>query len=65
MTMVPYVIGNVIEINGTRVRILMNERSNLEQIHYNGIYYAGISSGSYVGIVRGTNRIIGRIERSI
>lgn len=38
--MVPYVIGNVIEINGTRVRILMNERSNLEQIHYNGIYYA-------------------------
>ena len=63
MTMVPYVIGNVIEINGTRVRILMNERSNLEQIHYNGIYYAGISSGSYVGIVRGTNRIIGRIER--
>ena len=60
---ISYVIGNVIEVNGTKVRILMNDRTNLEQVHYNGIYYAGISNGSYVGIIRGANRIIGRVER--
>ena len=27
----PYIIGNVIEVNGTKVRILMNDRSDLEQ----------------------------------
>ena len=52
---ISYVIGNVIEVNGTKVRILMNDSTNLEQIHYNGIYYAGVSNGSY--------RIIGRVER--
>ncbi|NBK98549.1 MAG: DUF87 domain-containing protein [Erysipelotrichia bacterium] len=60
---IPYIVGNVIEVNGTKVRILMNDRTDLEQIHYNGIYYAGVSNGSYVGIIRGSNRIIGRIER--
>lgn len=34
----PYIIGNVIEVNGTKVRILMNDRSDLEQIHYDGTY---------------------------
>ena len=60
---VSYVIGNVIEVNGTKVKILMNDKSGLEQIHYNGIYYAGISIGSYIGIIRGNNQIIGRIDR--
>lgn len=60
---ISYIIGNVIEVNGTKVRILMNDRTNLEQVHYNGIYYAGVSNGSYVGIIRGANRIIGRVER--
>ena len=60
---ISYVIGNVIEVNGTKVRILMNDSTNLEQIHYNGIYYAGVSNGSYIGIIRGANRIIGRVER--
>ena len=59
----PYIIGNVIEVNGTKVRILMNDRSDLEQIHYDGTYYAGVSSGSFLGIIRGLNRIIGRVER--
>lgn len=59
----PYIIGNVIEVNGTKVRILMNDRSDLEQIHYDGTYYAGVSNGSYIGIIRGLNRIIGRVDR--
>ena len=60
---IPYIVGNVIEVNGTKVRILMNDRTDLEQIHYEGIYYAGVSNGSYIGIIRGRNRIVGRIER--
>lgn len=59
----PYIIGNVIEVNGTKVRILMNDQSDLEQIHYDGTYYAGVSNGSYIGIIRGLNRIIGRVDR--
>jgi hypothetical protein len=60
---ISYVVGNVIEVNGTKVKILMNDRTDLEQIHYNGTYYAGVSNGSYIGIIRGANRIIGRVER--
>lgn len=59
---ISYVVGNVIEVNGTKVKILMNDRTDLEQIHYNGTYYAGVSNGSYIGIIRGANRIIGRVE---
>ena len=58
-----YVIGNVISVDGTKINILMNEQSNLESFHYNGIVYDGISIGSYVGIIRGSNKIIGRVEK--
>lgn len=58
-----YVVGNVISIDGLKIKILMNEQSNLESFHFNGILYDGISIGSYVGIIRGSNKIIGRVER--
>lgn len=58
-----YVIGNVISVIGLKVNVLMNEQSNLESFHYNGIIYDGISVGSYIGIIRGSNKIICRVDR--
>lgn len=58
-----YIIGNVTSVNGLKVNILMNERSNLESFHYSGQFYDGISVGSYVGMIRGSHKIVGRVER--
>ncbi|MGX7109554.1 ATP-binding protein [Facklamia miroungae] len=58
-----YVIGNVISVNGLKINILMNEQSNLESFHYDGNIYDGISVGSYIGIIRGSNKIICRVDR--
>lgn len=58
-----YIVGNVVSIDGTKINVLMNEQSNLESFHYDGIIYNGISIGSYVGIIRGSHKIIGRVER--
>lgn len=58
-----YVIGNVVSVDGIKINVLMNEQSNLETFHYNGMVYNGISIGSYIGIIRGSNKIIGRVER--
>uniref|UniRef100_UPI00258DFCC7 hypothetical protein n=1 Tax=Bacteroides acidifaciens TaxID=85831 RepID=UPI00258DFCC7 len=41
----------------------MNEQSNLESFHYNGVIYDGISIGSYIGIIRGSNKIIEKIKK--
>lgn len=58
-----YVVGNVVSIEGLKINVLMNEQSNLESFHYNGVIYDGVSIGSYVGIIRGSNKIIGRVEK--
>lgn len=58
-----YVVGNVISIIGLKVNVLMNEQSNLESFHYNGVIYDGISVGSYLGIIRGSNKIVCRVDR--
>ena len=58
-----YTIGNVFSIDGLKINILMNEHSNLETFHYNGTIYDGVSIGSYVGIIRGSHKIIGRVEK--
>ena len=36
-----YVVGNVVSIDGLKIKILMNEQSNLESFHFNGILYNG------------------------
>lgn len=58
-----YVVGNVVSVDGLKVNILMNEQSNLESFHYDGVIYDGISIGSYIGIIRGSNKIIARVEK--
>ena len=52
-----YVVGNVISIDGLKVNILMNEHSNLESFHYDGVIYDGISIGSYIGIIKALIRL--------
>jgi hypothetical protein len=61
--MTRYVIGNVISVEGLKIDILMNNQSNLEAFHYDGTIYDGVSIGSYVGIIRGANKIIARVEK--
>ncbi len=56
-------VGNVISIDGIKVSILMNEHTNLEQYHYNGDIYLGVTVGSYIGIIRGNNKIIARVDK--
>ncbi|EIT1260132.1 DUF87 domain-containing protein, partial [Staphylococcus pseudintermedius] len=58
-----YVVGNVISINGLKINVLMNEQSNLESFHRDGKIYDGISVGSYIGIIRGSNKIVCRVDR--
>ena len=58
-----YVVGNVVSIEGMKINILMNEHSNLESFHHSGVFYDGVSIGSYIGIIRGSHKIIGRIEK--
>ena len=41
----------------------MNQQSNLESFIHNGSIYEGVSIGSYVGIIRGANKIICRVDK--
>lgn len=58
-----YVVGNVTSIDGLKISVLMNEQSNLESFHYNGVIYDGVAIGSYIGIIRGSHKIICRVEK--
>lgn len=58
-----YVIGNVISVDGLRISILVNGVSDVETFHFDGIFYPGISIGGYLGIIRGANKTIVRIEK--
>lgn len=58
-----FVVGNVVAIEGLKIRILMRENTNLQSYYYNGQEYSGITIGSYVGIQRGFNKIICRVEK--
>ncbi|MFC4714169.1 ATP-binding protein [Planococcus dechangensis] len=59
----PFVVGNVIEIDGMKVLIEMNENSNALTYFYNGKTYRGVSIGEYIGIIRGPYKIVGKVER--
>lgn len=59
----PFVVGNVIEIDGMKVLIEMNENSNTLTYFYNGKTYRGVSIGEYIGIIRGPYKIVGKVEK--
>lgn len=58
-----YVVGNVIEIDGLSVRIRMHENSNLFSYFHDGKKYQGVSIGTYVGVIRGPYKIIGKVVK--
>ncbi|MGZ9429055.1 ATP-binding protein [Mycoplasma sp. 1012] len=58
-----FIIGNVILIEGSKIVILTKENTNQENYVFNGKIYNGVSIGNYLGIIRGSNKIIVRIEK--
>lgn len=56
-------IGNIIEVKSSSVTILVKDFTHLERIHYNGTIYKGISVGTFVGVIRGSDKIVVQIIR--
>ncbi|WP_195914047.1 ATP-binding protein [Planomicrobium sp. YIM 101495] len=56
-------VGNVIEIDGMKVLVEMNENSNALTYFFKGKTYKGVSIGEYIGIMRGPYKIIGKVEK--
>lgn len=54
-------IGNIIKVNSSSVTILVKDFTHLERIHYNGTIYKGISVGTFVGVIRGSDKIVVQI----
>ncbi|HCB4286255.1 TPA: DUF87 domain-containing protein, partial [Listeria monocytogenes] len=57
------IVGKVLEIEGTKVNILMEENSNMFTYFYNGIKYRGIAINSFIGIIRGPYKIVGQVVK--
>lgn len=54
-------IGNIIKVESSSVTILVKDFTHLERIHYNGTIYKGISVGTFVGVIRGSDKIVVQI----
>ncbi|AHH45544.1 hypothetical protein [Mesomycoplasma bovoculi] len=54
-------IGNIIEVKSSSVTILVKDFTHLETIHYGGTIYKGISVGTFVGVIRGSSKIVVQI----
>lgn len=54
-------IGNIIEVESSSVTILVKDFTHLETIHYGGTIYKGISVGTFVGVIRGSDKIVVQI----
>lgn len=59
----PFVVGNIISIEGLRVTAMMHDNTNLLNYYYDGEYYSGVGIGTYIGIIRGPFTIIGKVEK--
>ncbi|HHQ1317393.1 TPA: helicase HerA domain-containing protein, partial [Listeria monocytogenes] len=57
------VVGKVLEIEGTKVNVLMEENSNMFTYFYNGLKYRGIAINSFIGIIRGPYKIVGQVVK--
>lgn len=54
-------IGNIIKVDSSSVTILVKDFTHLETIHYDGTIYKGISVGTFVGVIRGSDKIVVQI----
>ncbi|EGL4210888.1 ATP-binding protein, partial [Listeria monocytogenes] len=57
------VVGKVLEIEATKVNVLMEENSNMFTYFYNGLKYRGIAINSFIGIIRGPYKIVGQVVK--
>lgn len=55
-------IGQVISVDGRKVRISVNKSKNSSHILYKGQLIKNISVGSYIKIIKGFTKIIGKVE---
>lgn len=58
-----YVVGNVIEVDGLAIRVLMHENTNVLNYFYNGEKYKGVTINSFVGIIRGPYKIVAKVRK--
>ena len=59
----PYIVGNIISIDGLKVTAIMRDNTNMLSYFYHGATYRGVTIGEYVGIIRGPYKIVGKVER--
>lgn len=60
-----FIVGSVVGIEGSIIRVLMKEQSNLESYQNDGEIYNGVCIGTYLGIIRGSNKLIVRVEKEV
>lgn len=60
-----YSIGNIIEVNSSYVTILTRDFVNLETINYRDKIYKGLSIGAFVGVIRGSDKIVVQITEEL
>lgn len=56
-------IGEVASVDGREVSIRVDREKNLSHIIYKGELLSNVSVGAYVKIIKGFNRLIGKIEK--
>lgn len=61
--MTNYCVGNVLEISGNRVKIIMRQNTNMFIYNFSGIQYRGVTIDEYVGIIRGPYKIVAKVEK--
>jgi hypothetical protein len=56
-------IGEVTEVDGSRLLIKVNSKKNLTNLFYNGVVYRNVGIGSYVKIKKDYSFIVGKISK--
>ena len=58
-----YCVGNVLEISGNKIKVIMRQNTNLFTYFFNGVNYRGVTIDEYVGIIRGPYKIVAKVEK--
>ena len=61
--MTNYCVGNVLEISGNKIKIIMRQNTNMFTYYFDGIKYCGVTIDEYVGIIRGPYKIVAKVEK--
>ncbi len=58
-----YCVGNVLAIEGNKIKVLMHENTNMFKYFFEGNIYNGVSINEYVGIIRGPYKIVAKVSK--